>query len=170
MLRLTLGLLGREAAAAERTLMKFCLWERERISSRWLWSEKFDGIRAHSATGSAVLITRRGGTLAAPEEFIQCMQDFNKSLVKALLEHYRSASTEALCEGVTDVVIVLDGELWGGRDRFQDLVSAVKTTRVTNPPQERWKFQSGLGHAHAEELLEQSEIVRAQKEGTNAAE
>eukprot|EP00756_Hemistasia_phaeocysticola_P010560 Hpha_TRINITY_DN15029_c5_g1::TRINITY_DN15029_c5_g1_i1::g.125509::m.125509/K10747/LIG1; DNA ligase 1 len=135
-------------------LMKFASWDGNILSTQWLWSEKLDGIRASHTRGSGALHSRNGSRLAAPEEFMQVLEDFNSHLTRAL-QGLRGHKR-------TKLTIALDGELWGGRERFQDLVSAVKTTRVLNPPQERWQFKTGLKHAHAEELLQQGEILEAE--------
>eukprot|EP00756_Hemistasia_phaeocysticola_P010568 Hpha_TRINITY_DN15029_c5_g2::TRINITY_DN15029_c5_g2_i3::g.125576::m.125576 len=158
----------------EQVLMRFGAWDKSHpITPEWLWSEKFDGVRSLFLPASGTLESRNGRNLAAPEEFVSYLQDFNRHLARTLFEyHYRMPYAEQELDrlSVAPFHIALDGELWGGRDRFQELISAVKTPATLNPPQERWKFQLGLRHAHAEELLQQSEIVRAQEEGRSAVE
>lgn len=76
----------------------------EQDPTGWWISEKLDGVRAY--WDGKELISRNGNTFEAPGYF-----------------------TSALPEGMT-----LDGELWAGRQAFQNVVSIVRTANT-----ERWR-------------------------------
>eukprot|EP00756_Hemistasia_phaeocysticola_P016640 Hpha_TRINITY_DN15488_c3_g8::TRINITY_DN15488_c3_g8_i1::g.175606::m.175606 len=195
MLHRTVRLLCRAVYKEPPPLMKFGLWNGTPVPSQWLWSEKLDGIRAAHMSEVSFLETRNGGVLSAPEEFMEYLKGFNRLLTRRLQEEYLNhcvkagkitagAKKEALkgslphqpitrvgiakTAGVKlDISIMLDGELWAGRERFQELVSAAKTTRNQNPMQERWSFSpsSLLQHKYPEELLQMRELVQATASG-----
>lgn len=174
--------------------MKFGLWNGTPIPSDWLWSEKLDGIRGVHLSEVSFLETRNGGVLSAPEEFMEYVKGFSRLLTRRLQEEYledlvrndklerkdleailqRSGGKGPLKLGKRlDISIMLDGELWAGRERFQELVSAAKTTRNQNPQQEVWSFSSSksigpLTHKHPEELLQQQELVGSGSRGADA--
>jgi len=178
-------------------LMKFGLWNGTPIPSDWLWSEKLDGIRAVHLSEVSFLETRNGGVLSAPEEFMEYVKGFNRLLTRKLQEDYleqqidknkmtrkdysallqkggRNVPLKSKGSSKLDISIMLDGELWAGRERFQELVSAAKTTRNQNPQQEVWSFSSTskghgpLNHKHPDELLQQQELKECGSRGTDS--
>lgn len=72
--------------------------------SHWVWSEKYDGVRA-MWDGIGSLISRNGNRFRAPKSF-----------------------TESLPKGM-----VLDGELWIDRGMFLDTVSVIRTRDMWTP-------------------------------------
>eukprot|EP01105_Mastigella_eilhardi_P019799 TRINITY_DN4674_c0_g1_i1.p1 TRINITY_DN4674_c0_g1~~TRINITY_DN4674_c0_g1_i1.p1 ORF type:complete len:654 (+),score=153.97 TRINITY_DN4674_c0_g1_i1:118-2079(+) len=84
-------------------------WDHKEVPTGWWLSEKLDGVRAY--WNGKEFISRLGNAFLAPAWFV-----------------------EGLPSDIT-----LDGELWGGRGKFQQTVSIVKTANSSHWPEVRYQ-------------------------------
>eukprot|EP01065_Artemidia_motanka_P049105 TRINITY_DN8061_c1_g2_i1.p1 TRINITY_DN8061_c1_g2~~TRINITY_DN8061_c1_g2_i1.p1 ORF type:complete len:398 (+),score=84.16 TRINITY_DN8061_c1_g2_i1:77-1270(+) len=137
------------------TPMRFAVWDYgdSHPPEGTVWSEKLDGIRTTWAHGGRHLITRNGRALEPPLEFEAEIVHFCRELTKVLGNSFRA----------------LDGELWAGRGRFQELCSTVLVERapkapdkrleaLTRDPLERWAYGESIKHEDVTEVLQLGEL------------